>query len=962
MKGKIGTILRVLCLAAALVVSGAWSGAGAGAWDAHTAGNQAGSAAGARVPADGASAPHGRIPDASNALNMESGTEGNALSAADMNRGNAEGEPMFTLSDLFVSGTEGYHTFRIPALYTTMNGTLLAFAEGRVNSASDTGDIDLVLKRSFDLGKTWEPLQVICDMGEDTCGNPTVVQDETTGRIWLFMTHNYGEDDITEINNGTSRGVRTFWSSYSDDDGATWSEPVNRFSEVQPPDTRWDATGPGIGIQLRHGPAKGRLVIPAIGRNIESDDHGATWRQSGPLPPGLNEATVVELTDGRLMRNDRLSDNKHIRRRGISISHDQGATWSPIRYDETLIDPIVEASIVRYMPSDNTVGNRMLLFANPASTQVRENMTVRISEDDGETWSMAKTVYKGPSAYSSLTVLPDGRVGLLFEGGEYTPYDKIMLAVFHLDWFHEEEPDLDQLLFSDGSLTPAFRGDIGTYTLALYEGTERLTVTPVTSNGRIAITVNGQPAAANRPTTVELAGLDAISVEAKLNGKIRRYEIRLDRERPAPQLLLHWDFEQSLGGEVVDVSGNGHNGLLKNGAEVRPGEYGGALYLNGERAHVEVLNPEGLHPGKDSFTFAVWIRPDELVRQRHIMYWYGSNGKVPQWWTSVEQSGAVRINMFGQPAGREIGVATAAGMVTAGEWTHVAVVRDRDVNKIYVNGRLAATSVKYDGDAMDLTNLDAPPPLVGYDKGTVSNRDWKGYMDDLRIYRYALHDADIDKLYRERAAVPPVTRASVASSAPGGRNGWHLSDVTVTLVAEAGSAPVERTEYRLNGGAWQRYDGPFPIAEDGVHELAYRSIDTDQREEEIRTLIVKIDKTAPQVAVSPDPAELWPPNGKMVPVTMRLDAVDHESGIASVRLEEIVVRDGDDGPRPASDDDVRGAEFGTDDRDFSLRSTRNGRGDGRTYTIRYVVEDKAGHRTEAVAEVVVPHDRSGKPR
>lgn len=871
-------------------------------------------------------------------------------------RADVEEEAYFSIMDLFVSGTEGYHTFRIPSIYTTANGTILAFAEGRVNSASDTGDIDLVLKRSLDNGRTWQPLQVICDAGEDTCGNPTVVQDESTGRIWLFMTQNYGEDTITDINNGTSRGVRTIWSSYSDDDGLTWSEPVNRFDEVQSPDTRWDATGPGIGIQLRHGPAKGRLVIPAIGRNIQSDDHGETWYESGALPPGLNEATVVELTDGRLMRNDRLSANQHVKRRGISISHDQGATWSPIVYDETLIDPIVEASIVRYRPSDNEEGDQTLLFANPASTQYRENMTVRVSYDDGETWPTAKTVYKGPSAYSSLTILPDGKAALLFEGGEYTPYDKIMLAVFNLAWFQQAEPDLDQLIVSDGSLTPAFRGDIESYTLALYQGTEQLTVTPLTANEEVAITVNGQPAEAGQPLTILLDDSDILLVESQLGARKRTYTIHLDRSRPVPELLVHWSFDHMEGEEIADVSGNGHNGLLRNGAEIREGLFGNALYLHGGRAHAEITNADDLHPGKDNFTFALWVKPDELVQQRHLMLWYGSNGKVPQWWTSVERNGAVRINMYGEPAAREIGVATAAGLVKAGEWAHIAVVRDNDVNKIYVNGVLSATSVKYPGESMDLTNLNAPPPLVGFDKGNAANRDWAGYMDDLRLYRYALDDADLLRLYMD-GIQKPVTQAHVEPGEPEGSNGWYRTDVMVTLTAEAGTYPIAKTEYRINGGEWQLYDEPIWFFAEGEHELEYRSADTAGFAEETNRLMVRIDKTEPQVSAAANPSVIWPPHGKMVLVEIILEAEDQVSGISRMYLDSITVIDGDE-EGEAKPGDIGEAAFGTDDRKLLLRAARGGSGNGRVYRILYQIEDRAGHRAEAVVEVSVPHDRS----
>ncbi|CAN7229845.1 exo-alpha-sialidase [Paenibacillus sp. LjRoot153] len=867
--------------------------------------------------------------------------------------------PYFHNMDLYVAGTEGYNTFRIPSLLTTKAGTLLAFVEGRKNSAADNGNIDLVLKRSLDQGRTWQPLQIVCDAGVDTCGNPTPVQDETTGRIWLFVSQNYSADTYATIVGGTSRGVRTIWSTYSDDDGATWTQPVNHFSEVQAPNTRWDGTGPGIGIQLRQGAAKGRLVIPAIDRNIQSDDHGATWYESGKLPSGLGEPTVVELTDGTLMRNDRLSSNQEIRRRGISTSPDQGATWSPISYDNALIDPICEASIIRYMPSDNVTSNRMLLFSNPADTVRREKMTVRISNDDGQSWATSKTVYKGPSAYSSLAILPDGKVSLLFEGGEYTPYDKIMFAVFNLEWFQAAEPDLDNILFSDGSMTPMFRGDISDYLLTLYSGTEQLTITPVTSNKTIAISVNGEPAAAGIPKTILLGDLQAISIEAKLGQRVRQYNLHLDRTSAKPELLMHWDFDQSDATGISDLTGKGHTGVMSSGAELRPGLDGNALYLNGTRANVEITNEEDLHPGTDNFTFSVWVNPEALFQPMHVLYWYGKAGsKVPQWWFAVHNTGAVRMNMAGLPSGKEVGLATQAGLVKTGVWTYLTAVRDGSVNKIYVNGELAATSAKFDIPTMNVTNPSAPP-LVGYDKGAVANRDWKGYMDELQIYKYAMNEADVRKHYLGIDKAKPVTQAAVVPGEPNGANGWYTSDVAVTLSANDDFSGVARTEYRLNSQEWKAYEGTFAVSTEGTNLLEYRSVDRAGNMEDSLSKTLRIDKKAPMLNIVPDKTELWPSNGKLVPIQVDIQAVDDISGVAEIKLISIISNE-TDGKKGKADGeaDIQGAEYGTDDRTFLLRAERDGGGSGRIYTIEYTVTDQAGHVTSKTANVLVKHDQS----
>lgn len=349
----------------------------------------------------------------------------------------AEGDKLRSLHQLtavYRSGTEGYHTFRIPAVVVTTKGTILAFAEGRRLSGSDTGDIDVVLKRSTDGGCTWGPLQVIWDSGRNTSGNPTPVVDQETGRIWLFMSHNLGH----QFASGARDGVRTIWVTYSDDDGLTWAEPRNISDQVQSPGTTWDATGPGVGIQLRHGPNAGRLVIPLFWRVIYSDDHGQTWRQGG-RHEGANESQVVELSDGRLLRNDRPASwtpgNAVYSRRVLAVSNDQGLTWQANRYPWELVTPYVQGSITRYVPADYPGPEaKILIFANPDHETDRVNLSVWVSTDDGASWPYKKSVYSGPSAYSSLAVLPNGTIGVLFEGGMNRPYENLYWTTFSLDW------------------------------------------------------------------------------------------------------------------------------------------------------------------------------------------------------------------------------------------------------------------------------------------------------------------------------------------------------------------------------------------------------------------------------------------------------------------------------------------------------------------------------------------------
>jgi len=359
--------------------------------------------------------------------------------------------------NVFISGTDGYHTYRIPSLLVTENDTLLAFCEGRKKSRGDSGDIDLLFKRSQDSGKTWSQQQVIWNDGANTCGNPCPVVDQQTGTILLLMTWNHGDDRENAIKENTGKDTRRVWVSRSDDDGVTWSKPVEITSTTKRPEWRWYATGPGVGIQLQKGPWKGRLVIPCdhsvapspdnpTGHNshvIISDDHGQTWRLGGVIQPQVNECQVVELEDGTLMINMRNYDRSKTAR-AIATSKDGGITWSNVMHDAALVEPLCQASFTRYSWHSKS-DKSCLLFSNPASMSKRVEMTVRLSYDEGKTWPASRVLHSGPSAYSCLAVLPDGDIVCLYEAGQEHPYEKIVFARFSLDWLTSGEKNSHSL-------------------------------------------------------------------------------------------------------------------------------------------------------------------------------------------------------------------------------------------------------------------------------------------------------------------------------------------------------------------------------------------------------------------------------------------------------------------------------------------------------------------------------------
>ncbi|HTP31113.1 MAG TPA: sialidase family protein [Candidatus Acidoferrales bacterium] len=327
-------------------------------------------------------------------------------------------------ADIYRAGVGGYQSYRIPALIVTARGTLLAFCEGRRNSAADSGDIDVLLRRSFDRGKTWGPVQTVADAGADTIGNPTPVVERRSGAVILLMTRNPG--GIAERNIGEND--RTVWIARSADDGATWSAPTEITAQVKRAGWTWYATGPGNGIQL----ASGRLVIPCDhnadrterhSHVIYSDDRGATWHIGGVAEENTNESAVVQLKSGELVLNMRSYHGRN--RRAVQRSRDGGLTWLPLELDQALIEPVCQASMI--------AAGKLVLFSNPAAT-TRTNLSVRVSSDGAHTWSSPRTVWQGPSAYSSLALLRSGIAGLLFEMGDRSPYERIVFTSFPTGW------------------------------------------------------------------------------------------------------------------------------------------------------------------------------------------------------------------------------------------------------------------------------------------------------------------------------------------------------------------------------------------------------------------------------------------------------------------------------------------------------------------------------------------------
>ncbi|MEV6510932.1 sialidase family protein [Streptomyces sp. NPDC051642] len=360
--------------------------------------------------------------------------------------------PEFDQQVLFKAPQDaGYACFRIPAVVRTKDGTLLAFAEGRVLNCGDAADIDIVVKRSTDDGRTWSPLQVVNHGGGDTHGNPAPVVDRRTGRVLLAETYNTGRTDSASCSVPCDR---TPHLQYSDDDGLTWSQPRDLSDEILPPNwNSWYATGPVHGIQLTRGRHRGRLVF---GVNTEtwdgsrvtannaalivSDDGGAHWRigatdsypiaTDGTWRQKPSEVTLTERTDGSILVSGREQDGTDLGQRTQAVSRDGGDSFTaPFRALPDLYAPQVQCSTLG-------VGSRILLACD-ADPDRRRTMMIRSSYDGGRTWDSVDrgtVVTKDWSGYSDMARIDGDTVGLLYEGGAVTATDEIRFARFNEAW------------------------------------------------------------------------------------------------------------------------------------------------------------------------------------------------------------------------------------------------------------------------------------------------------------------------------------------------------------------------------------------------------------------------------------------------------------------------------------------------------------------------------------------------
>lgn len=320
--------------------------------------------------------------------------------------------------------------YRIPAMVTAPNGDLLAAIDERGPSCADlrgNRDINIVLRRSSDNGATWSNIERIVDYPDGkSASDPSLIVDSFTGAIFMFF--NFMDLDL-------EKDVYYFQVVKSMDNGQTWSAPIAITEQLASQEWHSDFKfiTAGRGIQTSDGTLLHTIVNLDKGLYLfGSDDHGESWYFiDTPIMPA-DESKIVELADGTWMINSRV--NK-LGTRYVHTSTDKGKTWKS-NPDASLIDPGCNASIIRYTSIHEGSDKNRLLFSNATSKKERTNLTVRISYDEGKTWSDGKPIYTESAAYSSMSVLEDGTIGIFFEKDEY---QENVFARFTLDWLTNGE-------------------------------------------------------------------------------------------------------------------------------------------------------------------------------------------------------------------------------------------------------------------------------------------------------------------------------------------------------------------------------------------------------------------------------------------------------------------------------------------------------------------------------------------
>ena len=310
---------------------------------------------------------------------------------------------------------------RIPSMATTNDGTILAATDARVDGSGDLpGNIQVGLRRSTDNGATWDDARIIAhaDRTDTGTGDSSLLVDRESGRVFLF--YSFARPGTNFHEDGPDGGQHITYVS-SDDNGKTWSDPVDIHSQVRQSGWKNQFASSGHGIQA----SDGRLIQPVVYRddkgthtgNILSDDNGKTWRFGAKAGSDVNESKAVQRSTGNIVQNMRHNSEKA---RYYASSPDGESAFGEQSRSDALPDPGNNADEISYLrPEAGKPGlTKTALFSNTATTSGRNELTVRLSEDDGGSWKNSAVIKSGEAGYSTMSVLEDGTVGNLYEVGD----------------------------------------------------------------------------------------------------------------------------------------------------------------------------------------------------------------------------------------------------------------------------------------------------------------------------------------------------------------------------------------------------------------------------------------------------------------------------------------------------------------------------------------------------------------
>ncbi|MEU8777963.1 sialidase family protein [Streptomyces sp. NPDC048606] len=519
---------------------------------------------------------------------------------ADGGRPGAKRPPGLTaaVSAPFSAFTEGYDCYRIPTLTTTRDGALLAIAEARTAGCDDIGDIDLVLKRSTDNGRTWGPMRVLRGAGDPGAyGNPVPVVDSASGRVTLLHAYSTWTRDAE---GNRVRGPRELRLASSTDDGVAWSADPAPQPHLKGADWAWVSVGPGHGIQLT--PTRpdrpGRLVVSADYRTesnesgaqlLYSDDGGQTWqagaRWGAPEgTPAPNEPALTQLPDGRIYVNARSTATCGTADHRVSAVLDDVAAPA---FPEPGFRPVADLPAPPASGSLLQLPDGTLLLSAPsrpgAEFSDRWTLAVRTSTDSGRTWSReGAVVLRERAGYSDMAVLGDGRIGMLYETANGTPHGYVKFTAFTP---HE-------LRAAAEDLTPRLTPDAGPH--------------------RVQAVVHGAPRPGNRPDggkTLRLDGRDDFVRLINCPDALRlgdgdfavatwvKYKTRGQDRDAGVRAPLVWGYGQGPGARRFAIEANPDTGRLEAtidaGTDAGPVVLAAASRTDDDAWHHVVLQREG---------------------------------------------------------------------------------------------------------------------------------------------------------------------------------------------------------------------------------------------------------------------------------------------------------------------------------------------------------------------------------